>query len=166
MSQMTSNQDGSHPQFTYRQHAETGPDGEFTMTLPYSTTGYENFGPEENGHTNVSVRAADAYEFTTGNQTLDDGLTVVEYADSADVSEAQVLGEGDEPVTVDLEREVVHEPEGANNSTTESLTPDVDLTASEMTGDDSDGDSGTGGVDLTTGAVPALVGAAALGRLR
>jgi dolichyl-diphosphooligosaccharide--protein glycosyltransferase len=160
ISQMSS-QDGQHPQFTYTQYAETGEDGEFTMTLPYSTTGYENYGPE-NGHTNVSVRAAGAYEFTTGNRTADDGLTVVEYADSADVSEAQVLGEGDAPVTVDLEREVVDEPEGANNSTSESLTAPADLTEST---DDSE-DSQSSGVDLTTGAVPALAGAVALGRLR
>ena len=162
ISQMSSG-DGQHPQFTYTQYAETGEDGEFTMTLPYSTTGYENYGPE-NGHTNVSVRAAGAYEFTTGNLTADDGLTVVEYADSADVSEAQVLGEGDEPVTVDLDREVVDEPEGANNSTSESVTAPAELVESDDAGDSDDSQSG--GVDLTTGAVPALAGAVALGRLR
>ena len=163
ISQMT-NADGQSPEFTYTQYAETGPDGEFTMTLPYSTTGYDEFGPE-NGHTNVSVRASGPYEFTTGNQTAEDGLTVVEYADAADVSEAQVLGEGDGPVTVDLEREVVDEPEGAQNdtsSTSESLTAPSELADAA---DDSE-DSQSGGVDVTTGAVPALAGAAALGRLR
>ncbi|MDH5021356.1 oligosaccharyl transferase, archaeosortase A system-associated [Halobacterium rubrum] len=163
MSQMA-NEQGQSPEFTYTQYAETGADGEFTMTLPYSTDGYDEFGPE-NGHTNVSVRASGPYEFTTGNQTADDGLTVVEFSDSADVSEAQVLGEGDEPVTVDLEREVVDEPEGAQNntsSTSESVTAPSDLTESEG---DADG-SQSGGVDVTTGAVPALAGAAVLGRLR
>ncbi|SEV91538.1 oligosaccharyl transferase, archaeosortase A system-associated [Halobacterium jilantaiense] len=160
ISQMVNDQ-GQSPTFTYTQYAETGADGEFTMTLPYSTTGYENYGPE-NGHTNVSVRAAGSYEFTTGNQTADDGLTVVEYANSADVSEAQVLGEGDEPVAVNLERQIVDEPEGANTSASESLTAPSELA------DAADGseDSQSGGVDLTTGAVPALAGAVALGRLR
>jgi len=171
MSQM-SNAQGLSPEFTYTQYAETGLDGEFTMTLPYSTTGYDEFGPE-NGHTNVSVRASGPYEFTTGNQTAEDGLTVVEFADSADVTEAQVLGESDEPVAVDLEREVVDEPEGAQNqtdatsdntssSTSESLAAPSDLTASDGGADGSQ----SGGVDVTTGVVPALAGAAALGRLR
>jgi dolichyl-diphosphooligosaccharide--protein glycosyltransferase len=164
ISQMT-NQEGQSPEFTYTQYAETGADGEFTMTLPYSTEGYENFGPE-NGHTNVSVRASGPYEFTTGNQTADDGVTVVEYNDTAQVSESQVLGETEDAVEVDLERQVVDEPEGANNSTSESLAAPVKLAEAAGDGGDDGGDSQTGGVDLTTGGLPALAGAAALGRLR
>ncbi|MFB6308019.1 MAG: oligosaccharyl transferase, archaeosortase A system-associated, partial [Haloarculaceae archaeon] len=32
--------------FTYEQQVQTGPDGNFTMTVPYSTTGYDEWGPE------------------------------------------------------------------------------------------------------------------------
>ena len=159
LSQMTSQQDGSHPTFTYTQHAETGPDGEFTMRLPYSTTGYENFGPE-NGHTNVSVRAAGPYEFTTGNTTAEDGVTVVKWNATADVTEAQVLGESNETVTVDLTRTVVDEPEGAqNNSSASRSAPEP----SSLTGDDASGDQPTDSqqplaAGLTAAAVPAVAG--------
>jgi dolichyl-diphosphooligosaccharide--protein glycosyltransferase len=159
-SQMTSNQDGSHPTFTYTQHAQTGPDGEFTMTLPYSTTGYENFGPE-NGHTNVSVRAAGPYEFSTGNMTADDGASVVKWNATSHATEAQVLGESGETVTVDLTRTAVDQAGGAqNNSTTESRSaPDP----SSLTADGASSDRPTDsprptGAGLTVAAVPAVAG--------
>ncbi|PSQ36533.1 oligosaccharyl transferase, archaeosortase A system-associated [Halobacteriales archaeon QS_9_70_65] len=41
--------------FTYRQFAETDEQGNFEMTVPYSTTGYDEYGTEA-GYTNVSVR--------------------------------------------------------------------------------------------------------------
>ncbi|WP_232702133.1 oligosaccharyl transferase, archaeosortase A system-associated [Halobacterium wangiae] len=158
LSQMTSNQDNSHPTFTYTQHAETGPDGEFTMTLPYSTTGYENFGPE-NGHTNVSVRAAGPYEFSTGNTTAEDGVTVVNWNATADVTEAQVLGESDDTVTVDLERNVVDEPEGAQNDTSETLSAPE---SSSLTADGTSGgqatDSSATTAGLTAAALPVVAG--------
>ncbi|MFC3476387.1 oligosaccharyl transferase, archaeosortase A system-associated [Halobacterium litoreum] len=165
MTQMTSNQDGSHPQFTYVQRAETGPDGEFTMTLPYSSTGYENFGTDE-GYTNVSVRAAGPYEFTTGNTTAADGITVVEYNDTADVTESQVLGQSDETVTVDLERSVVDRPEGAQNNTSSASLVDPS-TAVETTEESSaDGSDGFDGAGATAAAVPALAGLVAIRRTR
>jgi len=161
LTQMTSSQDGSHPTFTYRQHAETGPDGEFTMTLPYSTTGYENFGPE-NGHTNVSVRAAGPYEFSTGNTTAEDGLTVVNWNATADVTEAQVLGESEDSVTVDLERNVVDEPEGAQNNTSASVSaPDPSSITAEGSSDatgDGPADSQPTTAGLTAAALPAVAG--------
>ena len=101
--------------FTYTQRAETGEDGTFTMTVPYSTTGYDQWGPE-NGHTNVSTRATGDYQFTTGIQRADDG-SVVRYTDSASVSEAQVIGEDDSTVQVELSEEVLREPSEDGGST-------------------------------------------------
>jgi dolichyl-diphosphooligosaccharide--protein glycosyltransferase len=98
--------------FTYTQRAETDGNGEFTMVLPYSTTGYDEWGPE-NGYTNVSVRAAGPYEFATPEEATDEGF--VKYNATADVSEAKVIGEDEEPVTVEL-TESVYVPEGARNN--------------------------------------------------
>jgi dolichyl-diphosphooligosaccharide--protein glycosyltransferase len=120
--------------FTYKQYAETGADGTFEMTLPYSTTGYENWGVEE-GYTNVSIRATGPYTFSTG-LTADENMTISRYTASANVTEGQVVGEEDAPVSVDLERQIVSQPDGANNSTDTSntsavqpITTDADLPA-------------------------------------
>ena len=88
--------------FTYTQYAETDSDGNFEMTVPYSTTGYDEYGPE-NGHTNVDVRANGSYQFIES-----DRLAIGE----ADVSEAQVIGDDETPVTVELEEpEIEPQPE-------------------------------------------------------
>ncbi|WP_435194280.1 oligosaccharyl transferase, archaeosortase A system-associated [Natronomonas sp. EA1] len=108
--------------FTYVQRATANENGEFTMTLPYSTTGYENFGPE-NGHTNVSVRATGPYRFTTPQETNESTLITTQAVATANVTEAQVLGEDDTVVTVDLQEQVTDAPEGAGN-TTASVAPE------------------------------------------
>ncbi|TQQ81112.1 oligosaccharyl transferase, archaeosortase A system-associated [Halonotius terrestris] len=82
--------------FAYRQYATADENGNFEMTVPYSTTGYANFGPE-NGYTNVSVRATGDYRFRTTGETA-----VELYAGSATVEEAQVVGVDESPVEVDL----------------------------------------------------------------
>ncbi|MCG1003038.1 oligosaccharyl transferase, archaeosortase A system-associated, partial [Halobacterium noricense] len=155
------------PQFTYTQRAETGADGEFTMTLPYSSTGYDEYGPE-NGYTNTSVRAADAYEFTTGALTSEN-LTTVEWNATADVTEGQVIGETESATEVELERHVVDRPEGAeqNDTTNETqslASPDSVAIESSTTTDSTS--SGPLGLQSSFGAaalaVPAVAGA--LGR--
>lgn len=114
--------------FTYTQRVNTGPDGEFTMTLPYSTTGYENWGPAK-GYTNVSVRATGPYRFsapsTTNINTTSGEIT--SYRATANVSEAKVIGESEAPVTVTLEKQVVGKiAQGSGNSTSSSLAaPDA-----------------------------------------
>ncbi|MFB6202308.1 MAG: oligosaccharyl transferase, archaeosortase A system-associated [Halorhabdus sp.] len=109
--------------FTYRQRAETGPDGEFTMTLPYSTTGYENWGPED-GYTNVSVRANTSYQFTAGGGLNESGY-FIQYSDRATVTEAQVIGENDTSVTVDLQRQVIGQlKSGGQSNDSGSTSPD------------------------------------------
>jgi dolichyl-diphosphooligosaccharide--protein glycosyltransferase len=81
--------------FSYTQYATANENGNFDMTLPYSTTGYENFGPKS-GYTNVSVRAVSDYRFRT---TSDTGPL---FTGSATVTEAQVVGVDDDPVRVQL----------------------------------------------------------------
>jgi dolichyl-diphosphooligosaccharide--protein glycosyltransferase len=82
--------------FSYTQYATTDENGEFEMTLPYSTAGYENFGPT-NGYTNVSVRANGTYRF----RTVDDSGSL--YTDTnVTVTESQVVGAVDESVRVQL----------------------------------------------------------------
>jgi dolichyl-diphosphooligosaccharide--protein glycosyltransferase len=91
----------SNETFVYHQDRDTGTDGEFTMTVPYSTTGYDEWGPA-NGHTNVSVRANTSYQFQAyreaGNQLVPLGRA------SGNVTEAQVIGESDDVTSVELTR--------------------------------------------------------------
>ncbi len=77
--------------FIYTQYAETDGDGNFEMTVPYSTTGYDEFGTED-GYTNPNVRANGSYQFVADTGALG----------QADVTEAQVIGEDDSPTTVEL----------------------------------------------------------------
>jgi len=101
--------------FRYVQRAQTDENGEFTMTVPYSTTGYDNFGPE-NGYTNTTVRAAGPYQFGTSISQNETGA-LVSHTAIANVTEAQVIGEDDSPVEVELQRQVLANPGGSNNST-------------------------------------------------
>jgi len=105
--------------FTYTQEAQTDSNGEFTMTLPYSTTGYDNWGPE-NGHTNVSARATGPYTFSSQTTTADDPSTTVRWNATAQVSEGNVIGEDDSPVTVELTRAVDEDSDSDNESETNS----------------------------------------------
>lgn len=88
--------------FTYTQRAETNADGEFEMTLPYATTGYDEYGPE-NGYTNVSVRATGPYTIGTP-AALNDTGSIVSYRSNVSVPEGQVNGDKDGTVSVELER--------------------------------------------------------------
>jgi dolichyl-diphosphooligosaccharide--protein glycosyltransferase len=76
--------------FTYTQRATTTPDGELSMTLPYSTTGYDQYGPE-NGYTNVSVRATGPYLIQSA-LAANNG-TIVQYQSTINVSEGRVNGD-------------------------------------------------------------------------
>ncbi|WP_336037508.1 oligosaccharyl transferase, archaeosortase A system-associated [Halobacterium yunchengense] len=115
------NEEGRAPTFPYTQRVETDADGNFELTVPYSTTGYDEYGPE-NGHTNVSVRADGPYTVTTGNTTAGDDVTTVEWNATTHVTEGQVLGENGTASTVELERHVVDEPEGAQNDTADNAS--------------------------------------------
>ena len=93
---------GTGETFTYTQYAETDADGTFEMTVPYSTTGYDEFGPDE-GYTDVDVEAVGPYTIVSEGDNPAIG--------SADVDEAQVVGADDTPVTVELESGAIQVPD-------------------------------------------------------
>ena len=137
--------------FTYVQQAQTGADGQFNMTLPYSTTGYDQFGPE-NGHTNVSVRATGQYEFRAVQQGGNGTQTV--YNATADVTEAQVLGEDDSAVQVSLDQTATI-PAGGNQSGNASGNASTNATASpttNVTGTDPSGNASNASGNASTNA--------------
>ncbi|WP_435099460.1 oligosaccharyl transferase, archaeosortase A system-associated [Halorubrum sp. N11] len=96
--------------FEYTQYAEADANGNFEFTVPYSTTGYEEFGPE-NGYTNTSVRATGPYNVTTAQTTGDDLYTTQRVGQVA-VTEGQVVGADDAAATVELEQEIIDCPSG------------------------------------------------------
>ena len=91
------------PNFTYSKRVETDDSGAFDTIVPYSTTGYENWGPEQ-GRTNVSTRATGPYTVSSGLRTNESG-SVVSYQASVNVTEAQVIGENTTPVRVTLDEQ-------------------------------------------------------------
>jgi dolichyl-diphosphooligosaccharide--protein glycosyltransferase len=127
----------SNSTFTYRQYAETGPDGEFTMTLPYATEGYDDWGPAE-GYTNVSVRARGNYSIYTDDIGFRQANNSTWYGPTAigrtDVSEAHVIGENTTPIRVTLDRTGPDNRTGTDNESTSSLAPlDVGSTGAPAT---------------------------------
>jgi dolichyl-diphosphooligosaccharide--protein glycosyltransferase len=92
----------SNSTFTYTQQAQANEDGEFAMTLPYSTTGYDEYGPN-NGYTNVSVRATGPYTLSTGASINDSGY-IVNHRSNLSVAEGDVNGAQDGDLSVELER--------------------------------------------------------------
>ncbi|WP_251328623.1 oligosaccharyl transferase, archaeosortase A system-associated [Haloplanus pelagicus] len=85
--------------FTYTQETTTTADGELTMTLPYSTTGYDEYGPS-NGYTNVSVRAEGPYRIQSALAADND--SIVQYKGQIQISEGRVNGDvsGEREVTL------------------------------------------------------------------
>ena len=106
---------GNASTFVYRQQTTADADGEFSFTLPYSTSGYEEFGPE-NGYTNVSVRATGPYQIT-GDVRTNESAYVLRNQATLNVSEADVNGAGDGEVSVTLSETVLQAPEGVQNTT-------------------------------------------------
>ncbi|MFC6865314.1 oligosaccharyl transferase, archaeosortase A system-associated [Halomicroarcula sp. GCM10025817] len=108
--------------FVYRQQTQTDASGDFEMTVPYSTTGYDEWGTEA-GYTNVSVRAETSYQLTaTGAQN---GVQMP-FAATTNVTEGQVIGENESASTVELEpafeiqtNDTQSENETAGNATTD-----------------------------------------------
>jgi len=99
--------------FTYTQYATADENGDFEMTLPYSTTGYDEFGPE-NGYTNTSVQATGPYTF--GSIATDDGFVTTVDGAQANVDEGQVVGANDSAVTVELTEQSTDVPGGAQTA--------------------------------------------------
>ena len=91
-------------EFTYSQSLTLDENLEFSTTVPYSTTGYDEWGPEE-GYTNVSTRANGTYTIQTGRGFDDNTSELVSYSAEFNVTEGQVIGEEDPTVTVELEEQ-------------------------------------------------------------
>jgi len=96
--------------FTYTQYATADENGNFEMTLPYSTTGYDEFGPD-NGYTNTSVQATGPYTFSS--TATDGALTTTQRGAQVTVEEGQVVGADSSSVDVELTEQSVDVPEGA-----------------------------------------------------
>ena len=159
----------SNQTFTYTQYAQTDENGEFTMTLPYSTTGYDEFGPE-NGYTNVSVRATSNYTVSAPSTTNESGYSI-QFGQQFDVSEGKVLGVDEEPKQITLEKRT-QPPEGAQNGT-DNTTNDTNTSdnTSSIAGvgdlptpdtDEGDADGSTGGFDTDAAGTAPRVTAPAL----
>ncbi|WP_146417353.1 oligosaccharyl transferase, archaeosortase A system-associated [Haloarcula hispanica] len=107
--------------FVYRQRTQTDQNGNFEMTVPYSTTGYDDWGTDE-GYTNVSVRAETQYQFTAigtndGNRTGFTGTT--------EVTEGQVIGEDDSAATVELEPITIQQGDETSGESRTPMTEDA-----------------------------------------
>jgi len=124
--------------FTYTQYTEADENGEFEFVVPYSTTGYDEFGPE-NGYTNVSVRATGEYRIFDEGEIADDG-SVEQNRTTVDVHEAKVVGADEEPVQVELEP-IESGSDGTENS---SRVGSLDGTARPVL----DADGGATGVTI------------------
>ncbi|MFC7166114.1 oligosaccharyl transferase, archaeosortase A system-associated [Halospeciosus flavus] len=132
---------GPNATFEYTQRAQTGPDGEFTMTLPYSTTGYENWGTAK-GYTNVSVRATGPYQFSAGRSLNISSGEIYTYTTNASVTEAHVIGENTSTIQVDLEKQTVGQiGTGQSGSDSGNTSSSGALVTNETTTDDTDSDS-------------------------
>ena len=147
--------------FVYRQTAVTDAQGNFEMTLPYSTTGYEDYGPE-NGYTNVSARATGSYRFyetptrtnyqipaVRGNQTTGEQFV---YATNASVSEGKVVGADESPIQVELEKQIVRE---GTSSGGDSGTDSTDGSGSDSQTNTTDGNTSTQGAIVAPGRIVA-----------
>ncbi|MFB6178660.1 MAG: oligosaccharyl transferase, archaeosortase A system-associated [Halorientalis sp.] len=144
--------------FTYSQRAKTGADGSFSMTVPYSTTGYDKWGTKK-GYTNVSARAVSDYRLYTDATVTND--SVFEYNANATVTEAQVIGEDNSPTTVDLTRQKLADlkqfkrPQNTNQSNGTAGNASAGTTTNGTSGtnstsDNSTSDSGTNTTDGNT----------------
>ena len=125
--------------FEYTQRARTNDDGEFNMTVPYSTTDYDDYGPE-NGYTNVSVRANGSYQFSA--QTFEN-RTLTTWNGSTDVSEGLVLGDEDGVATVDMQVANTQElfQQNETNDSGTNTTEDANTINESSTTDDGSTDT-------------------------
>ncbi|WP_096388997.1 oligosaccharyl transferase, archaeosortase A system-associated [Halopenitus persicus] len=147
----------SNETFIYRQFAIADENGEFSFHVPYSTTGYDEYGPE-NGYTNVSVRATGPYQVGTAPTASNGSLTY--NTGTVTVTEGQVVGENDSAATVELEEESLLGGDDGNATDNDTASDDSTATDGSNTTDggstNSTGDGTTD--DGTTNAIaPAVI---------
>jgi dolichyl-diphosphooligosaccharide--protein glycosyltransferase len=127
--------------FSYRQRVQVGPDGTFEMTVPYSTTGYDQWGTE-NGYTDVSVRAQGPYQFAIPAG----GQFTIPLDGTAAVTEGQVIGENESATSVNLTVQQSNETTGNDTSTNDTSTGDTGTTSDGSSTDEtSTNDTATSG---------------------
>ena len=114
--------------FTYERLVTTDDDGHFELTVPYATTGYDEYGVEE-GYTEPAVEAEGAYTIRTVEPEHTEDDEIFFWETTAEVTEGQVIGEEPGPVTVELERE------------------QLELGQEDADSENGDGDTGDGGTD-------------------
>ena len=141
--------------FTYTQRARTDSEGRFTMTVPYSTTGYEQWGTAE-GYTDVNVRATGPYTFTAGerNGTAATGTNATTANATNTTSEGNATGDANATAGNAATdpgpawRANASVPEGAvvgeRNAT-------IDVRLERVPANASSGPNATGGANATTG---------------
>ncbi|PSP88891.1 oligosaccharyl transferase, archaeosortase A system-associated [Halobacteriales archaeon QS_4_69_34] len=138
--------------FTYEQRARTDGEGRFTMGLPYSTTGYDNWSVEE-GYTNVSVRAVGPYEFRT-NPEVENGTATFDNV-TLSVPEANVVGEAEGPLTAELTEQSVDVPTNATGNATNATGNATDATGNTSAStSETNATNGTGNASNGTGSGP------------
>jgi dolichyl-diphosphooligosaccharide--protein glycosyltransferase len=145
----------SNSTFTYVQDAKADENGEFSFVLPYATTGYEQYGPD-NGYTDVSVRANGSYTVTTGASINQSGY-VVRHSANLSVGEGYVNGDTEGPLTVELQRSAQElQISGGSDSSGDSGSSD----SSSGDSGSSESDGGSSGSDSASVAAPEVTVAA------
>jgi len=137
--------------FQYRQQAETNADGEFTMILPYATTGYDEYGPE-NGYTNVSVRSTTDHYTLRGPSTVNSSGYIVQFGANLTVPEGKVNGAEAGAIDVELDRRAqrIQLQQSDGNESSGSGSGDGGESIAPLPDDVTDG---AGGTDAGTPAV-------------
>lgn len=97
-------------QFIYKQYAKTNKQGEFTMTLPYSTKGYDNWTTEK-GYTEPEIKADSKYTFRTTNPKIVTQNNSIKYKlqqAKKHIPERAVIKENSDPIKVNLEETTIN----------------------------------------------------------
>ena len=113
--------------FDYSQTVELDGSLEFEATVPYSTVGYDEWGPDE-GYTNVSARATGPYEIQ-----VDPEGSESRFEGEVDVTEAQVIGEDDQPAEAELENVADGGEDNGDEGSVASSTVDTQTPAGTTT---------------------------------
>ncbi|MEF8855996.1 MAG: oligosaccharyl transferase, archaeosortase A system-associated [Haloplanus sp.] len=136
--------------FTYTQSTTTNEDGELSMTLPYATTGYDDYGPSS-GYTNVSVRATGPYVVESAIAAQNE--SIVQYRAEIQIEEGRVNGDmaGEREVTLQETNPLQNLTLGGGNES-ESLEPVDPVTEStDRSGSADDDPDGTAPDGSTAG---------------
>ncbi|MFA9516095.1 oligosaccharyl transferase, archaeosortase A system-associated [Halopenitus sp. H-Gu1] len=128
----------SNETFTYTQYDTADENGEYSFRVPYSTTGYDEYGPE-NGYTNTSIRATGPYSVQTGITTTNGSITYG--VGQVEVTEGQVVGENDSVSTVELEEQTLLGGDDESDGTNE--TDETNGTDDSSTTNETNGTNGT-----------------------